>query len=200
MAATPSWISRLRGALKSALYSGPARDRWQDPDRVVDTLDLADGDVVVDLGAGGGYFTYRLARQVGPTGRVYAVEPDTDLTQRIERRVRRKSYRNIEVVRPPEGVPPRLPEVVDLVVTVDAFHHLPEERVDYFRQLAHILSPDGRLAVIEPRPKWYLFGHATEAEQIRQVLTEAGYEVAATHDFLDRQSFTVFTHASRGVD
>lgn len=160
---------------------------------MLDALDLTDGDVVVDLGAGGGYFTYRLARRVGPAGRVYAVDPDTDLTQRIERRVHRKGYRNIEVYRPPDDLPPRLPELVDLVVTVDAFHHLPEDRVAYFRQLADILGADGRIAVIEPRPKWYLFGHATEPARIREVLTEAGYEVATTHDFLDRQSFTVFT-------
>lgn len=191
--------SRIRGALKSFLYSGPARERWQESDRVIDALALRPGERVADLGAGGGYFTYRLARRVGPDGRVYAVDPDVDMLRRIEERSARKSYRNIEVVRP-EDEHPSLPEPVHAVLTVNAFHHLPEARVQYFERLAAMLEPGARIGIVEAQPKWYRFGHATEPERIREVLIEAGYEVAATHDFLDRQSFAVFTLGARGVD
>lgn len=180
----------LRGALKSAVYSGPARARWQHPDRVITALELRPGQRVADLGAGGGYFTYRLARAVGPQGRVYAVDSDPDMRSRIQKRAARKGYANIAPVDPgPDD--PTLPEPVDLILTVNAFHHLPNEAW-YFAALSGFLAPSGRLAVIEPRPRWVLFGHATEPERIRSVLTEAGYAVADEHDFLPRQSFTIW--------
>ncbi len=180
-----------RAALKSAVYSGPFRDRWQDPERVVGALGLEHGDRVADLGAGGGYFTYRLARAVGPEGRVYAVDPDGDMRARIRSRADRKDYTNIETVDPGDGHP-SFPAPVDVVLTVNAFHHLPEDRVGYFRELAGSLEAGGRVAVVEARPQWYLFGHATPPDRIRSTLDEAGYTVADEHDFLPRQSFTVF--------
>ncbi len=51
---------------------GPDRDVWQRPDQIMDALNIAEGSVVADLGAGSGWFTIRLARRVGPNGRVYA--------------------------------------------------------------------------------------------------------------------------------
>ncbi|MGH3443212.1 MAG: SAM-dependent methyltransferase [Nitriliruptorales bacterium] len=185
-----SRLSRLRGALKAFVYSGPGRDRWQQPDRVLDALELGEGQKVADVGAGGGYFTYRLARAVGPHGRVYAVDPDADMRLRISERVARKGYSNIVTVDPGDDV--RLPEPVDLVVIVDAFHHLPQDRTAYFARLAEALRPGGRVAIIEPWPRWFLFGHATEPERIRSVLAGGGYALAAEHDFLVRQSFTVY--------
>lgn len=186
----------VRGALKSAAYSGPRRDRWQQPDRVIEALDVEPGARVADLGAGGGYFTYRLARAVRPQGVVYAVDPDPDMTTRIAARAARKGYTNIQAVAP-NGEGPPLPEPVDLVLVVDAFHHLPVE-ASYYAALAEQLTPAGRVAIIEALPRWYLFGHATEPEQIRSVLTEAGYRVATEHDFPPRQSFIVFTRQPSG--
>ena len=54
------------------LLEGPDRDAWQRPDQIMDALRIYDGNVVADLGAGGGWFTVRLARRVGPKGMVYA--------------------------------------------------------------------------------------------------------------------------------
>lgn len=186
-----SALGRLRGALKSAMYSGPARDRWQHPDRVVAALAIEEGQRVADLGAGGGYFTYRLARAVGAQGRVYAVDPDGDMRSRIGERAARKGYGNIVTVEPGDD-DAGLPEPVDLVLTVNAFHHLPDDRTGYFERLAEALRPGGRVAIIEARPRWFLFGHATDPVRIRSVLTAAGYTVTAEHDFLSRQSFTIF--------
>lgn len=188
-----SLLADLRGALKSALYSGPGRDRWQHPDRVLAALDLEEGQRIADLGAGGGYFTFRLARAVGPEGRVYAADTDGDMRSRIDARAARKGYPNIVTVDPGDGAP-RLPGPVDLVLIVNAFHHLPDDRVTYFADLAGALRLDGRVAVIEAEPRWYLFGHATPPDRIRATLTEAGYTVVAEHDFLPRQSFATFAH------
>lgn len=190
MAVVAPAASRLRGAVKSALYSGPRRDRWQQPDRVMETLAVEPGERVADLGSGGGYFTYRLARAVGPTGVVYAVDADADMIARIDTRAARKGYRSIRTVVAGHE-PPLLPEPVDLVLCVDSFHHLPTEP-DYYARWGEQLTAGGRVAILEPVPRWYWFGHATPPERIREVLTEAGYRCAGEHSYLLRQSFMIF--------
>src|SRR5512143_186121 len=63
------------------LLEGPDRDAWQKPDRIMDALGIADGSAVADLGAGGGWFTIRLARRVGPNGLVYAEDIQTQMLE-----------------------------------------------------------------------------------------------------------------------
>ncbi|MBW3561112.1 MAG: class I SAM-dependent methyltransferase [Actinobacteria bacterium] len=182
--------------MKGFLYSGMSRDRWQLPDRVLGVVDVDEGEKIADLGAGAGYFTYRLARAVGREGTVYAVDTDPDMVEHIRDRADRKGYRQIQVVHA-DGDAPQLPEKVDVVLTVNAFHHLPDDRVGFFTKLIESISPGGRLAVIEARPRWFLFGHATEPEEIRRVLQRAGYVELETHGFLPRQSFTTARRPSR---
>lgn len=191
MTAIAAALTRLRGALKSLAYSGFRRDRWQEPERVLSALAVQDGRRVLDLGAGGGYFTFRLASAVGPEGLVYAVDPDADMRWWISRRAERGGYDNV-IALDPNNDAPALPEPIALVLVVDAFHHLPGDRVAYFEHLARTLAPEGRVAVIEPLPRWYLFGHATPPDLVRAALRQAGYRLTAEHDFLPRQSFLVF--------
>lgn len=180
--------ARLR--LKAFAYSGPGRDRWQHPDRVIEALSLRPGQRVADLGAGGGYFTFRISQAVGDEGRVYAVDTDPDMRALIAHRVARERRANVvPVAAEPAG--PDLPEPVDLVLIVNAFHHLPEPAA-YLPRLAPLLRPGGRVAVIESRPKWFLFGHATEPAAIRSAMAAAGYALVDDHDFLPRQAFLIF--------
>ena len=67
---------------------GPNREAWQKPDAIMDALGIYDGSSVADLGAGGGWFTVRLARRVGPTGRVYAEDIQKPMIESMERRFR----------------------------------------------------------------------------------------------------------------
>src|SRR5690349_2658749 len=72
------------------VLEGPDRDDWQQPDRVMDLLGISDGSKVADIGAGGGWFTVRLARRVGPNGRVYAEDIQKPMIETIDRRVKRE--------------------------------------------------------------------------------------------------------------
>jgi arsenite methyltransferase len=181
------------GPLRRFAYEGFGRDRWQQPERVIETLALAPGAAVADLGAGGGYFTFRLADAVGPTGHVYAVDIDPDMLSYLERRAREEGYAHVEVVHA-EADDPRLPEPVDLVFTVNTYHHL-GERPAYFRSLQSGLRPGGRVVVIDlDGGGWFqrLMGHFVKPEEIRRELGEAGYHLVESHDFLSRQSFLIF--------
>lgn len=193
-----SLLSRVRGALKRFAYSGLRRDRWQHPDEVVARLGLEPGWRVMDLGAGGAYFTFRLARAVGPEGHVYAVDPDDDQRAWIDDRATEKGYPQVTTIAPRDG---RIDVLgpIDAVLTVNAFHHFPEERAAYLAGLARVLRPGARVAVIEPLPRWHLFGHHTETDEIRSVMEEAGYALVEEHDFLPRQSFAIFELSRPGT-
>lgn len=184
-------LTRVRVAVKRFAYSGLRRDRWQHPDEVIARLGLEPGWRVMDLGSGGGYFTFRLARAVGPEGQVYAVDPDDDLRAWIRDRASEKGYPQVTTIAPRDG---RIDVLgpIDAVLTVNAFHHFPEERTAYLAGLARVLRRGARVAVIEPLPRWHLFGHHTEPDEIGSVMEAAGYTPVEEHDFLPRQSFTVF--------
>jgi SAM-dependent methyltransferase len=191
-------LRRARLSLKGFAYSGPGRDRWQQPDRVIEALPVTPGQRVADLGAGGGYFTFRISRAVGADGRVYAVDTDPDMRSLIADRVEREKWGNVVPVAI-EPDDPTLPEPVDLILLVNAFHHLPEPAT-YLPRLATGLRPGGRVAVIEARPKWFLFGHATEPAEIRSAMAAAGYRLVDEHEFLSRQSFLTFQRDHRAGD
>src|SRR5215831_13941172 len=69
---------------------GPDRDAWQRPDQIMDALQIGEGSVVADVGAGGGWFTVRLAQRVGPTGQVYAEDIQPQMIEVINRRIQRE--------------------------------------------------------------------------------------------------------------
>lgn len=199
MTSSNTMSATVRGALKSFAYSGLRRDRWQAPDRVLTTLSVQPGERVADVGAGGGYFTFLLARAVGAAGAVYAVDTDDDMRHWVQGRAEHRGADNVVVLAPGAGEV-GLPEQVGLILLVDAFHHLPQDRVAYFAALAGSLRAEGRLAILEATPRWSRFGHATAPERIRSTLAAAGYALAGEYDFLPGQSFTVFEPPQRAQE
>ena len=129
------------------LLEGPDRDDWQQPDRVMDSLGIADGARVADLGAGGGWFTVRLAQRVGPNGMVYAEDIQPQMLESIRRRVRREGLSNVETVL---GTPtdPRLPPGLSAVLIVDVYPQL-SDPVAVLRRVREVLAPGGRLGIID---------------------------------------------------
>src|SRR3954470_18965785 len=77
------------------MLEGPDRDAWQRPDQIMDALQIGENSVVADIGAGGGWFTVRLARAVGPNGTVYAEDIQPQMIQAIERRMAREGQNNV---------------------------------------------------------------------------------------------------------
>jgi len=134
--------------LKQCAYEGFNRDEWQKPQAVIKSLELRPGTMVADLGAGGGYFTFKLARVVGAGGRVFAADVDPDMNDLIAAQAKKEGVANVEtILAKPDD--PLLPATgVDLIFTVNTYHHL-ENRVDYFSNLRRYLRPGGRIAIIE---------------------------------------------------
>src|SRR4029077_19757706 len=97
--AQPAKPSKPKGRLFEArdlgLLEAPDRDQWQKPDQIMDALGIADGSIVADLGAAGGWFTLRLARRVGPNGLVYAEDIQPQMIEAIGGRIQRENLINV---------------------------------------------------------------------------------------------------------
>jgi predicted methyltransferase len=148
--AQPPEQERPRGRLfppqDLGLLDAPDREAWQKPDQIMDALGVADGAVVADLGAGGGWFTLRLARRVGPNGIVYAEDVQPQMIEAIGDRVRREGLTNVRTVLGTTE-DPRLPRPVDAALIVDAYHEM-EDPVTMLRNVGRSLRPGGRLGIV----------------------------------------------------
>ncbi len=133
------------------LLEGPDRDAWQKPDQIMDALAISDGSSVADIGAGAGWFTIRLARRVGPNGRVYAQDIQREMLEATRRRVSREGLQNVQT-RLGEGTSPNLPAgALDAVLVVDVYPEV-EDRVAFLRNLALALKGNGRIGVVNYKP------------------------------------------------
>lgn len=179
------------GALKRLIYETPGRDVWQKPDEVVQALGLRGGEHVADLGAGGGYFTFRLASAVGGGGRVYAIDMDGALLAYVAAQARTRGLTQVSTVQASASEPNLPAESVDLIFLANVFHHLPAP-ASYFGRLRSALRPGGRIAIVEAMPESGHRSHATAGEVIAAEMQEAGFVRVSSHGFLPRQSYQVF--------
>jgi ubiquinone/menaquinone biosynthesis C-methylase UbiE len=129
------------------LLEGPDRDAWQQPGRIMDALGIADGSVVADLGAGGGWFTTRLARRVGPNGLVYAEDVQPQMIEAIARRVQREGLTNVRTVLGRDQDPSLPSGTLDAALMVDAFQEV-QDRVEFLRNVLKALKPRGKLGIV----------------------------------------------------
>jgi len=173
-----------------------SRAGWQLPDRVIESLRIQSGEHVADVGAGNGYFTFRLAAAVGPTGRVYAVEVEDDRVAELERRARDGGHDNVVVVKG-EYADPLLPDgEIDLVLFCNSYHHI-EDRVAYFDHLRSDLAEEGRVALLDLKASLLVRllappDHWTTVETMTEEMEKASYALAESFDYLPAQNFTVF--------
>lgn len=146
---------RLFEPLDLGLLDAPDREQWQKPEFIMDELKIAEGSAVAELGAGGGWFTIRLARRVGPNGIVYAEDIQPEMIEAMRVRLQ---HENLPNVRPILGTPndPRLPAPVDVVVMVETFREMDDPpRSDakvLLSNVARALTVQGRVGIVDFKP------------------------------------------------
>jgi predicted methyltransferase len=177
------------------LLDAPDRDIWQRPDQVMDALAIAEASIVADIGAGGGWFTVRLARRVGPNGLVYAEDVQAEALTAISRRVAAEGLTNVKTVMG-QGSDPRLPAgKLHAALMVDAYSEI-EDRVTFLRNLAKSLRPDGRIGVVDFTLEGGGPGPPTEErvspESVIREAANAGLRLLSRETFLEYQYFLIF--------
>src|SRR5581483_2364243 len=146
-AAQPRPKPRLFAPVDLSLLEAPDRDQWQKPDQTMDALNIADGSVVAEIGAAGGWFTVRLARRVGPNGVVYAEDIQPLMIDAIERRVQRENFRNVQTILG-TSEDPRLPPGLDAILMCGSYHEM-DAPVKVLENAARALKPQGRIGIVE---------------------------------------------------
>jgi ubiquinone/menaquinone biosynthesis C-methylase UbiE len=178
------------GVLESA-----DRDEGQQPDRIMDELRIGEGSKVADIGAGGGWFTVRLARRVWPTGIVYAEDIQPQMIESIQRRVQEQDLKNVQT-RLGDSDDPNLPGGLNAVLMVDTYPQV-SNPVRLLRHVAAALAPNGLVGVVDfnrdgaggPGPK---LEERTAPEAVVRDAREAGLTLRARYTFLRYQYFLVF--------
>lgn len=176
---------------------GPDREEWQQPERVMDALGIADGSHVADLGAGGGWFTIRLARRVGPNGLVYAEDVQPPMIDAIKRRVEREGLANVRTVRGTFDDPALQKSAVDAALLVGVFGQL-EKPVLFLNNVRRVLKPAGRLGIIEFKPGGFGPGpddNRVVPDAVIRDAASAGLRLVSHETFLRYQYLLVFTAA-----
>lgn len=171
----------------------PSRDVRELPDRLINALRLGPADRVADIGAGAGYYTWRLASRV-PHGRVYAVDLQQSLLDSLAVVARREGFRNVVPVMGAVDSPNLSAESIDLALIVVSYHEF-SHPYEMLTGLYDALRPGGRLVVVEYRAEDETIPvhrlHRMSEEQVRQEAELVGLEWIENLDVLPQQHVLV---------
>ncbi|MGP8076654.1 MAG: class I SAM-dependent methyltransferase [Thermoplasmata archaeon] len=129
-----------------AILDSPDRRRNQDPGRLWRRVGLRAGEVVVDVGAGSGFFAFPAASVVGPEGRVYAVDISDELVELVREKAEAGKVRNLEAVLSTPGRIPLEDAAADVTLLANVLHGMPPRTV---HEAVRLLRPGGRLIDVD---------------------------------------------------
>jgi ubiquinone/menaquinone biosynthesis C-methylase UbiE len=195
-------IAPVMDASGAAWLDRPEREAEEKPDLALDLLQIRAGMVVADVGAGTGYMSLRMARRVGPTGKVYANDLQPEMLQKLRAASQREKLENVETVQGAEADPRLPPNTMDLVLLVDVYHEFsqPQAMLDKIRES---LKPDGRLVLLEYRkedPKVPIRPeHKMSVAEVKTEVEAEGYKLDRVIEKLPRQHIIIFRKTAKGA-
>lgn len=174
----------------------PEREQEENPDGALDALNLKPGMSVADVGAGTGYMSLKLAKRVGPSGKVYAEDVQPEMLQKVRANAAKSKATNVVTVQG-SFTDPMLPKgQMDLVLLVDVYHEFSEPQ-KMLRGIRESLKPDGRLVLLEYRkedPKIPIREeHKMTVAEVRTELEAEGFHLAQVIETLPRQHILILT-------
>jgi SAM-dependent methyltransferase len=172
------------------------RTSEEQPDNALDALGPLTGLTVADVGAGSGYFTARIARRVGPKGRVYANDVQPEMLRMLAARIARENIPNVTLV---HGTidDPKLPvAAIDLVLMVDVYHEFSEPQ-KMLGAIRNALKPGGRLVLLEYRKEDAAipirFEHKMSVGEAKLEVEAEGFTLSSVDGRLPRQHILIFS-------
>ena len=195
--ATKEQIQKMHQDPKAyiAMLENPQRDAEQKPDEVIAALNLKAGETLADIGAGSGYFTFRFARKVGVSGRVYAVDINSDMILYMNRYIRDKKVKNVTTILSAPDDPLLMDASVNRFFICNTWHHV-ENRPQYIALMKRMLKPGGQIIDVDYRKEQLPVGPPPEMklakEDVIREMESGGFKLAKEHTFLPYQYFLVF--------
>ena len=172
------------------------RDSEEDPDLAIRLLRIQKGATVADVGAGSGNITIRLAKQVGPMGKVYANDIQPGMLEILQKNVARAKVANVVPVLGAIDDPKLPAESIDLAIMVDVYHEFSEPQ-RMLQRLRESIKPGGRLVLLEYRAEDpdvpILREHKMTKAQVKLEVEHEGFKQSRVFDDLPWQHLFVFT-------
>jgi ubiquinone/menaquinone biosynthesis C-methylase UbiE len=184
------------------------REALQRATDLVAATHASSGDWVADVGAGAGYYSMRLSKIVGPTGKVFAEDISTSMLEKLDLRVTMFHLANVEIIHGDDD-DPKLPSgSLAAVLVVNSYHHF-EKYQAMCEQILQSLKPGGRLVIADYSLPAYrqksradqLKIHEIDPELLRAELTQAGFRVLSCQDpFVNRMPDAAFSYGPKEAD
>lgn len=175
------------------------RELEEHPDAALDAIGIKPVMVVADVGAGTGYMTLRMAKRVGPAGRVYAVDVQPEMLRRLRQNAAKEKLTNIETVLGTEADPKLPPGKLDLILLVDVYHEFSQPQ-KMLRKMREALKADGRLVLLEYRKEDPTIPirpeHKMSVQEVKTELEAEGFRMDQVLETLPRQHIFILGKTS----
>jgi ubiquinone/menaquinone biosynthesis C-methylase UbiE len=177
------------------MLEDPKRDAYQKPHEVLSALAIKPSEVIADIGAGSGYFTFRLAHHVGDNGKIYGVDVSPDMILHLNRRIRDLKAINVVSILADPDDPLLADGSIDRFFFSDSWHHI-ENHTKYLSLIKKMLKPGGEVVMIDFHKKELPVGPPMQMKIAREDLIKEmeanGFRLAKEHTFLPYQYLLVF--------
>jgi len=164
-----------------SIFESPGRDQRLQINRVMDTLGVAPGKSVADIGAGSGWFTVRAARRVGASGRVFAVDINPEAIRYIGERVRKEDIKNVKTILSQPDDPQLTADSVDAVLLLKTYHEIAQP-ILLLKNLRGALRAGAKVGVIDRNGNGE--DHGIGKDVVIREAKEAGYKLLGQYDFV----------------
>ena len=188
-------IAKVMGHTEALWLERPSREVEEQPQQLIDAFNLAPTDVVADIGAGTGYFSFKLAQKLS-LGKVFAVDIQPEMLDIIEFLKNENKINNVEPILG-SLTNPNLPEnTIDLAIMVDAYHELSQPH-EVMQEVVKALKPKGKVVLVEYRRENPFIAikklHKMTQKQAIKEMSTVGLEWVETKEFLPSQHLLIFS-------
>jgi ubiquinone/menaquinone biosynthesis C-methylase UbiE len=179
------------------IYSSHAwkeRDKWQRADELIRMLGIKEGSHVGDIGCHEGYMSFKLSKVVGASGKVYSVDVDEKVLEKLRTAMEKNKVSNIEVIKGDYDDPKLPPDKLDAVIILDTYHEM-DDHDEILQHIKSALKKGGKLVICEPIAEERRKGSRAEQEKKHELgmnyaledLKKAGFKIDFQKDpFIDR--------------
>ena len=178
------------------------REKEEAPEKALDAIGIGQGITIADIGCGTGYFTRRMAKRTGPSGKVYGVDIQPRMIDDLKRNLQKEGISNVEPVLSKPDDPMLPPSSIDLLLMVDVYHELSNPQL-MLRKLRESLKPNGRMVLLEYRKEDpsvpIRLEHKMTVDEAKAEVEAEGFRLDKVISSLPRQHILIFVAGQRRV-